>query len=175
MNWDEKELAKLGFVQVEDGVFSRHKGDVVKTGADTPEKPERPAQPYLHGVTQMAGGVVIVLEGEQAMSGNKFYSQGHWRKRYLESKRVHELVAAECRRMKLGCFTSGRVDILVVCYYKNNAVRVDSSNVLAKCYEDGLVKAGLLLDDNFKYVRTVATRSELDRKNPRLEIHVTLV
>ncbi|MFW6098191.1 MAG: hypothetical protein ACOC9Z_08935, partial [Chloroflexota bacterium] len=47
----------------------------------------------------------------------------------------------------------------------------DSSNVPLKLYEDGLI--GLVIpDDNRKHVRWTATRSEIDRDRPRVEITV---
>ena len=66
---------------------------------------------------------------------------------------------------------------IALTYYKPTKRRSDRSNVLCiheKFFCDALVEAGWLADDNYDIIIwTTYQGSELDRKNPRVEITVT--
>lgn len=116
--------------------------------------------------------VRLWLPGERPPSWNTYYRGGHWRKRSAEAQRVHELVYWTTR-VQLGCEIepfARPVRITVTVYFKDHPL--DASNIPAKLFEDGLVHAGLLVDDNPTYVAGVTTQSRLatDEQPPGVEI-----
>lgn len=61
----------------------------------------------------------------------------------------------------------------VVCtIYFDNKIRRDVENIQTKSYIDGLVDAGVLVDDNFHYVRSFKKVWAYDKHRPRVEIEV---
>ena len=85
---------------------------------------------------------------------------------------MHELVYWTTR-VQLGCEIepfARPVRITVTVYFKDRPL--DASNIPAKLFEDGLVHAGLLVDDNPTYVVGVTTQSRLatDEQPPGVEI-----
>lgn len=58
-------------------------------------------------------------------------------------------------------------------YYQDSNRRADLCNYHAALH-DALVKAGLLVDDNFKIiVSTDGSRVKIDRNNPHIEVEIT--
>ena len=108
----------------------------------------------------------IVLPNEKPISWNKLYSGKHWSVRYEEATRVHLLVKAALGNVSL---LQNRVDILITVFFGGRDL--DPDNIASKFYIDGL-KDLLIEDDTRKQVRWVATRSEIDKKNPRVEIEI---
>ena len=117
----------------------------------------------------------IILRGEQPWSWNKMYSGIHWATRAREAARVHELVWFEylenhrdITKQNPPIFEN-RVDILITVYFESNPQ--DSDNICEKFYVDGLIGIWLA-NDTREYVRRVSTQSEIDKKNPRMEIEI---
>ena len=112
------------------------------------------------------GPITIVLPGERSISWNSWYSGKHWSQRNAEASRVHELV----RRKLYACeMLRYPVDITVTVWFDRNPQ--DCSNIAAKFYEDGLIGI-LLVDDSTKHVRSMTTKSRIDKINPRVEIRI---
>lgn len=109
--------------------------------------------------------MLIIIPNERPMSLNKFYSGKHWSVRADEAQRVHDLVVAHLPR-KYEMYKE-KVDIFIMAYFKNRPF--DSDNIISKLYIDGL-KGRVIEDDKHSLVGFVASRSEVDAKNPRLEI-----
>lgn len=109
----------------------------------------------------------IVLMNERPQSWNVL-KRLHWTKWQEEVERVKWLMLGALG----GVVTplDGQVKITVTAFYKNRPH--DASNVPIKLYEDGLVAAGLLVDDNPKFVGEAVTRSRVDKQRPRVEIEV---
>ena len=66
-----------------------------------------------------------------------------------------------------------RVDIVITFYEKNNSR--DPDNIAAggtKMILDGLVKAGVIENDNRKHINSISHKFETDRQNPRVEIEI---
>lgn len=112
----------------------------------------------------------IIIPDERPASLNHFFGRKHWTWRKNEVDRVHQLVRGfinpddpvfECR-----------VDVEVIAYFESDPL--DSSNIPAKLYEDGL-KTWWISDDTIMQVRRVTTESRIDRNNPRVEITLTPV
>lgn len=108
----------------------------------------------------------IILKGEKPISWNKLYAGRHWIYRQQEAERVHQLVRSQLEKVSL---LQGRVDILITVYFSGRSL--DPDNISSKFYIDGL-KDVLIEDDTRQQVRWVATRSEIDKKDPRVEIEV---
>lgn len=111
----------------------------------------------------------IILEGERPWSWNKMYAGVHWSERKKEADRVHELVRVATSDAKYSTMWC-RVDIHITAYFDKRPL--DSSNICAKMYEDGLIKAAIIVDDSPEWVRKVTVQSEIDKDNPRVEIKV---
>jgi hypothetical protein len=99
--------------------------------------------------------IKITLNDHRAISWNKLYSSPHWSKRKELADEIHFRVKIACKGVKS---ISGRVDILVVAMFKGKTA-LDSSNICVKLYEDGLVGAGIIVDDSPEYVRMVSMES----------------
>ncbi|CDZ88968.1 RusA family crossover junction endodeoxyribonuclease [Rhodococcus ruber] len=68
-------------------------------------------------------------------------------------------------------FMLDRVDVTVI-WFAPDARRRDSDSLgpYCKAVLDALVEAGVLCDDDSRYVRQTAMRVDTDRTNPRIEI-----
>lgn len=109
----------------------------------------------------------IVLPKERPMSNNVFYGL-HWAKQNEEAQRAHALVRYSLTRLQRVPF-SEKVNIYITAYFKNRPL--DSDNIAAKLYVDGL-KGYIIHDDTPAYVGFVATKSEVDKENPRVEVKI---
>lgn len=109
----------------------------------------------------------IVLMDERPQSWNKLKRLNHW-KWQAEVNRVKDLVlhALGGRADTL----TVKVDIYITAYFDKRPY--DSDNVPAKLYIDGLKAVGLMTDDTIQYLGWAATKSEVDRDNPRVEIEI---
>lgn len=110
--------------------------------------------------------LVVILDGERPPSWNKFYAGSHWRERKRDADRIHWLVIAALDGRPARIVKP--VEIVITAYFKGR--QFDPCNVPAKIYIDGLVQAGLLVNDTPRYVDSVTTRSRKDKDRPRVEI-----
>ena len=104
------------------------------------------------------GYLCLTLRGERAPSWNALYSGVHWQKRRALVEAAHALVhdavqgfAPEERAFRVP------VRITITAHYTGTPC--DPDNVCAKLYIDGLRHAGVLVDDNPRYVLSVTTAS----------------
>ena len=109
----------------------------------------------------------VVIPDERPMSWNQFYECPHWIVRKDEADRVHQLVKAFIDGNVM--MFEDRVDIFMTVYFDKRPH--DADNIVAKLYIDGL-KGKYLENDGHKHVRSVTTRTEIDRKKPRVEIQI---
>lgn len=110
----------------------------------------------------------IILLKERPMSLNKYYAGMHWKDRSDEVIRVRQLVRSSLKPHQKKMFIN-RVNIFITAYFSSRPQ--DSSNIVAKIYEDAL-KGIVIFDDSPKYVGIVATESRVDKDNPRVEIYI---
>ena len=112
----------------------------------------------------------IVLMGERPESYNVVIRM-HWRKYNNEVKRVKDLILAAIGP----CDPIGQpVNLTFTPFYDKRPL--DTSNLPEKLYEDGLVAAGLLVDDNRRYVwDIIKRRPRIDKERPRLEIEIVSI
>ena len=120
--------------------------------------------------------MTITLDGERPISWNIFNARAHWSRRKEENDRVHKLVqysvlniAVHAQLSRKDLLFADAVDITISSYFKNRPL--DPDNICAKLYIDAL-KGLVIQDDNPKFVRSVTTRSLVDKENPRVEIVV---
>lgn len=109
----------------------------------------------------------IVLMDERPQSWNVL-KRLHWSKWQQEVERVKWLMLEALGGAKMPI--DGRVKLTITVYYKNRPH--DASNIPEKLYEDGLVAANLLADDNPKFVGEVVKRSRVDKEQPRVEVEI---
>ena len=114
--------------------------------------------------------MIITIPDERGPSWNDFYSGGHWSKRKNAKDRARQLVRAylDPNVEPFDCI----VDVFVTVYFKSRAQ--DSDNICDKLLIDGL-RPWVIVDDDRRYIRWACTRSEIDKKNPRIEIEVVPV
>lgn len=115
--------------------------------------------------------LAIVIDGERPKSWNKAYSGQHWTQRKAEADRVHQLVRAYFDPDEAQPFTVP-VDIDLYVFFANRPL--DADNIPAKLYIDAL-KGLLLVDDDRRFVRSVRTVTDVDKRHPRVTIMVTPV
>lgn len=114
--------------------------------------------------------MTITLKDEKPKSWNLIYSGRHWSHRAEEAKRIHELVKRSSNVMATSSLDGHPpVDITITAFFKGR--QLDADNIASKFYIDGL-KGWLIKDDSPEYVRSVTTRSMVDKDNPRVEIEI---
>lgn len=114
--------------------------------------------------------MIITIPNERPISWNQLYSGRHHSIRTREKNRVTQLVRAAIDP-DWPMFTN-RVDVWVTAYFDKRPL--DPDNIPDKFYIDALC-GWLFADDTYKQIRWTATRSEVDKNNPRLEIEINEV
>ena len=61
--------------------------------------------------------------------------------------------------------------VVTITYYFKDRRRRDPDNYSGKFLLDGLVKAGILIDDSF-FCIDLRLKAEIDKKNPRTEVEI---
>jgi|SRR5579871_391525 len=116
----------------------------------------------------------LILFNERPTSWNTLNARLHWKKREVIMKSSKQavydalLAAGITPQSKMFLFTQP-VNISITAYFKNRPL--DSDNICDKPYIDGLREI-LIRDDSRKYVKKVTTISEIDDKEPRVEIDI---
>lgn len=111
--------------------------------------------------------VQIILPNEVPMSWNKLYAGQHWRVRYDEANRVHQVVRAAIDPDEAVPFDVP-VDITVTACFASSPL--DADNIIAKLYIDAL-KGWYLRGDSLPHVRSVTTVSVVG-PSPYVEIKI---
>lgn len=58
-----------------------------------------------------------------------------------------------------------------VSYFKTR-IRTDIDNYAPKFYMDGLVEAGLIIDDDYLHIESLTMKCGWDKEHPRTEIYI---
>jgi len=119
----------------------------------------------------MREGVCLVLPNERPPSWNKAYAGQHWTQRRNEVARIRLAVRAEIDPEQTTPFVVP-VDVTVTVFF--DRMPLDADNIPAKLYVDAL-RPWLLTDDDRRFVRSVRTVTEVDVKQPRVEIRIEAV
>jgi hypothetical protein len=115
--------------------------------------------------------VTLTLRGERPPSWNKAYAGQHWAARKAEADRIHQAIRACVDPGDCAPFTVP-VDVTIYVYFANHPQ--DADNIPAKLYVDGL-KGWWLTDDDRRFVRSVRTVAEVDKRHPRVVIEIVPV
>lgn len=89
-----------------------------------------------------------------------------------QKKEWEQIVGWEVLRQKVKPSQPIRKAVTTYRYYFPTKHRRDPSNYSPKWLEDGLVKAGVLLDDSFENVKLEIVHGGVDRSFPRVEIEI---
>lgn len=76
------------------------------------------------------------------------------------------------RRMKLKPPTKYPVKLKITWYEENKKRDVDNVVFAVKFIQDALVKAGIIPNDNQKYIDALEHEVTIDRENPRIEVEI---
>jgi hypothetical protein len=98
----------------------------------------------------------IWLEGEVAVSWNKYHGRSHWAKRKSHSDNVHALMMAAIHDQMNGIMIESPVYISITATRKRP---LDPDNICAKPYIDGLRRALVIQDDTYKHIHSVTVKS----------------
>ena len=100
----------------------------------------------------------IVIKDFKLPSWNKFYSGVHWAKRKQIVDEAHELVVWAVYQVKNKPELPIKKAIIVYEIYYKDKRRHDVDNCAVKLITDGLVKAGVFKDDNYKIIPEITIR-----------------
>ena len=103
-------------------------------------------------------------------SNNKFIGRNARWQYQAEKKRWAEMIAWLCRPKPSTPIPKAQVTLD---YYFGDRIRRDPDNYSGKMVLDGLVKAGVILDDSFDCIR-LQLNGHYDKNYPRLEITVAV-
>ncbi len=118
---------------------------------------------------------VVIVIPEIPPSLNE-WARWHNQKANKEKQRWGELVWA-CARQQLGIggirkCGFARAEVTLKYFFPSNARR-DPDNYSGKFIMDGLVSAGILVDDSFEHVELKLIKGGVDKKAPRVEVEIT--
>jgi hypothetical protein len=99
------------------------------------------------------------------------HAKGHWRGKAAATKSARELAAATVWDLRKFRWPVARLSMR---FFWPDKRRRDTLNAAHSCkpYVDGLVDAGLVLDDCWTALEIGGLTSEVDKTNPRVEITV---
>lgn len=106
-------------------------------------------------------------------SANKKHAGQHWSKRKEQAETERMLAKAAALEVCTETYTMP-VHIIATVYYPDKRLR-DIDNADLKSFIDGFVDAGLLVDDNYKYVKAVTKIWAYDKENPRIKFVINEV
>ena len=114
----------------------------------------------------------ITLEDEKPLTWNQLYAGKHWGTRKAEADRVHEIVQAAVRERYAEPPKFEKVHIEVAYLSPERRTVRDPCNIPAKMYIDGLVHAGVIEDDSYKYVKSVTTKRIISDEPRKVVIEI---
>lgn len=106
----------------------------------------------------------------EKVSANKIYSGTHWAVRKKIADKFHEAIG----RAKLPkvLYEIPFLNITFTFYFYNRPFDCSNCFFMAKCLEDGLVRAGIIKGDSPEFVQSITCISKTDKKNPRIEVEL---
>lgn len=116
----------------------------------------------------------LIIRGQLA-AANEIVNKNRLN-RYAGAKQKKEntdIVAWECKAQKLQPFKN-KIDLDITFYCKNR--RKDKDNILSgaiKFILDGLIAAGIIVNDGWKEIGKFNFDFEVDKENPRIEIEMS--
>jgi len=96
----------------------------------------------------------LELPDHKAVSWNKLYEQSHWTKRKQMADKIHKTVWVYCQQQNIKKVKDYPLIIEVKAFYSTKHLR-DADNICSKVYLDGLKQAGIIEDDDYRYVKRI--------------------
>ena len=103
----------------------------------------------------------LIIQDHKVISWNKLYQQKHWSYRKELADTIHNLVFFLAKQQKIKPVKK-KIDIYIQAYQTRT---IDSDNICAKLYIDGLKFAKIIKDDTPKYVGKVTLESIKSKQN----------
>lgn len=98
-------------------------------------------------------------------SNNKYIGRNQRWQYQKEKKRWATMIEVFCKPKPEIPFEKARVTLQ---YFFPNKIRRDPDNYSGKMVLDGLVKAGIIVDDSFDCIALLVGKGEIDKNNPHL-------
>lgn len=106
------------------------------------------------------------------ISNNKFYSSPHWRVRQKIAHDAHKLIIGQLKEQKIEKIIDGfPLSIKYYFYDKKKDRDLDNLGGTIKVINDSLVEAGILPDDNVKFINIIWKTHRIS-KNSRVVIKI---
>lgn len=121
----------------------------------------------------MSESITITLPlPDGSMSG---HANGHWRKKASATKTMRYqacVMAMATGKIPKEAWAPARIDYA---FFLASDRRTDEANLIQRCkpYVDGITDSGIILDDNWRVLKTGSIAVSVDRENPRVEITIT--
>ena len=64
---------------------------------------------------------------------------------------------------------------MIVKIYKKTRIRGDCDNYTLKFWDDSLTESHMIVDDDYKHMRSIYTTMDIDKDNPRTEIIIKTI
>lgn len=104
--------------------------------------------------------LIFILPDVCPPSWNKFYAGMHWAERKRIADEAHSLIRCYLP------FGWQPITVPVAIRYDAYQIRPqDADNIASKLYTDGLVRVGVLADDDWRHVRSVTTATHKASEN----------
>jgi Holliday junction resolvase RusA-like endonuclease len=88
-----------------------------------------------------------------------------------EAKRWHQIVYLCAKRQNIQEKFTGKRRVVLE-YHFDTAYRHDPDNYSGKFIMDGLVKAGILEDDDFRHIELLVRAGKICRDDPHVLVHI---
>ncbi len=106
----------------------------------------------------------------EKVSANKIYIGTHWAVRKKIADKFHEAIGR--KKLTVNMLDVPYLDIIFTFYFYNRPFDCTNCFFMAKCLEDGLIKAKIIKDDDPEHVQSVTCKSLVDKENPRIVIEL---
>lgn len=121
----------------------------------------------------MSQSITITLPlPDGRMSG---HAKGGWRNKAALTKTMRYqacVMAMATGKIPKEAWAPARIDYA---FFLASDRRTDEANLIQRCkpYVDGICDSGIILDDNWRVLKTGGVAVDIDRDNPRVEITIT--
>lgn len=106
--------------------------------------------------------ITINIPNHKTVSWNKLYSQNHWALRKRLADEIHNLIYARLIELDVCQKKNKKVRIKVDSYAKRP---IDSDNICAKLYIDGIKRYGIIKDDTYEDIESVCLSSHKSKSD----------
>lgn len=99
---------------------------------------------------------------------------GHWSKRAKALRKCRKLAYLETQRARVESGPWENVEVQAAFFHRMKRRRDGANfNPMLKGYCDGIVDAGLAVDDDYEHWTPLAPTFAIDKENPRVELTIT--